>query len=60
MNSYQKLKKAVKMLSDEINILVLEPNSQAALMIKIRVKFNRDTENQIMAGSSTQLKSTTT
>ena len=53
MNSYQKLKKAVEMLNEEMNILVLEPDSQAALMIKMRIKLRRDIENAIMEGSPT-------
>lgn len=57
MTSYQKLKKAVEMLNEEINILVLEPDSQAALMIKMRTKFRRDIENQIMAGNPTKPES---
>ena len=47
------------MLNDEVNILVLKPDSQAASMIKMRIKLFRDIENQVMAGNPTELKSKT-
>jgi len=52
-SSYQKLKQANQMLVDEINILVFEPDSMAATIIKMRCKFHRDTETAIMAGTPT-------
>jgi len=55
-STYQKLKAANKMLAEEIRILVFEPESSAATIIKMRTKLNRDIENANWAGDSTKEK----
>jgi len=53
--AYQKLKNKVSLLSQQLDIVCNEPETSAALGIKMVWKMNRQIENQIMSGTPTNI-----
>lgn len=55
LSPYQKLKKQVHDLRQQLDIVCNEPDTRAGIEIKMVWKMNRMVERQIMAGNTTQL-----
>ena len=53
MNSYQKLKKENEKIKKELDALVNDPDSAFSLLVKMKYKLIRQTEEAIMFGNPT-------